>query len=80
MRVTCTEMPSGTTYRIYRGSDSFAGKIRALIPFLLKVRRSVSIGDTLDDPRLVVTIAPLAGDAAAELRRRLHEHLPASGD
>lgn len=75
MLVTCTEQPSGTTYRIYRASESFARKIKALVPFLLEVRQSVSIGDSLEDPRLVVTIAPLAGAAAGELRSMLREHL-----
>ncbi|MBC7665823.1 MAG: hypothetical protein H7276_18875 [Caulobacter sp.] len=75
MRVTRTERPSGTVYRIYRSSESFAEKMKALIPFLLQVRQNVLIGDTLEDPRLVVTIAPLPRGAAQELDRRLRAHL-----
>jgi hypothetical protein len=67
MRVTRTERPSGTVYRIYRSSESIAEKMKALIPFLLQVRQNVLIGDTLEDPRLVVTIAPLPRGAAPEL-------------
>ena len=40
MRVTRTERPSGTVYRIYRSSESFAEKMKALIPFLLQVRQA----------------------------------------
>jgi hypothetical protein len=75
MRVTRTEQPSGTVYRIYRGSESFAEKMKASIPFLLQVRQNVPIGDTLEDPRLVVTIAPRPRGAAQELDRRLQAHL-----
>jgi len=75
MRVTRTELPSGTLYRIYRASESFADKVKALIPFLLEVRQEVLIGDSLEDPRLVMTITPLPGAAARELQHRLREHL-----
>ena len=62
MRVTCTELPGGKVYRIYRSGKDFVPEIECLVPFLLSSHANVSIGGPGDDPDVVILFEPLDKD------------------
>jgi hypothetical protein len=79
MEVSCARTPEGNLYRFYRISNDFTRALKPVVPFLLAGHAEVLLGRVEDDPRLLLRLGPIAGDAEAELLRLIGPYLVAGG-
>lgn len=75
MEVSCACTPEGNLYRFYRISNEFSGALKPVVPFLLAGHADVLVGRDEDDPRLLLCLGPIGGDAEAELLRLIEPYL-----
>lgn len=77
MRVVAYRVAEGTAYRIYRADDDFEGEFAKVVPPAFKQGLPVRIGETRDDPDVVVTVGPLNPLQDAFFRAHLSDVLTA---
>jgi len=75
MEVSCACTPEGNLYRFYRISNDFTRALKPIVPFLLAGHADVLVGRADGDPRLLLRLGPIAGDAEAELLRLIDPYL-----
>jgi len=75
MEVSCTSTPQGNLYRFYKASAGFSRALKPVVPFLLGGHADVLVGRVEGDPRLVLRVGPIAGDAESALLRLIQPYL-----
>lgn len=77
MEVSCACTPEGNLYRFYRISNDFTRAMKPVVPFLLAGHAHVLVGRVEGDPKLLLSLGPIGGDAEAELLRLIDPYLTA---
>jgi hypothetical protein len=75
MEVSCSSTPQGNVYRFYRISRDFPRALKPVVPFLLACDADVLVGRVEGDPKLLIQLGPIGGDAEAELLRLIAPYL-----
>lgn len=80
MRITCTSTPEGNVYRFYQSSSDLGRALKPVVPFLLAIDAEVIVGNEAGDPKLLIRVGPISGDAEVELleltQRFITTHCP----
>lgn len=79
MEVSCARTPEGNLYRFYRISNEFTRALKPVVPFLLAGHAEVLLGRVEDDPRLLLRLGPIGGDAEAQLLALIGPYLVTRG-
>jgi hypothetical protein len=79
MEVSCAHTPEGNLYRFYRISNEFTRALKPVVPFLLAGHAEVLLGRVEGDPRLLLRLGPIGGDAEAELLMLIGPYLVTRG-
>lgn len=75
MEVSCSSTPQGNVYRFYRISRDFPRALKPVVPFLLAGHADLLVGRMEGDPKLLLRLGPIGGDAEAELLRLIDPYL-----
>lgn len=75
MEVSCSSTPEGNLYRFYRISNDFSRALKPVMRFLLAGNADVLVGRVEGDPKLLLRLGPIGGDAETELLRLIDPYI-----